>query len=140
MRTDDEILARIETVKGDDWIGVQVSDLLCRLPFEKARPYLEPEATPDGWKIAGRDRESLLAKMLDYMPFAWEKANNGRGLSADRSMDHYSAWVWLAGDDLGDLTKYRHYGKDNLCRICKHYDWDASQWDDGVRTDEAPWV
>ena len=134
MRTDEEILARIEAVKADDWMGTQTSDLIVRLPFEKAQPYLKPEAKAEDWKIAPRDRDALLAEMLGYMPFAWGKANNERGLSAGRSMDHYSAWTWLAGDDLGDLRGYSYYGKDNLCRICKHYGWDASQWDDGVRT------
>ena len=105
-RTDEEILARIEAVKADDWIGAQTSDLIVRLPFEKARPYLKPEAKAEDWKIAPRDRDALLAEMLDYMTFAWDKANNGRGLSAGRSMDHYSAWTWLAGDDLGDLRNY----------------------------------
>ena len=49
-------------------------------------------------------------------------------------MCHYMAWVWLAGDDLGDLTDYQYYGKDNLVKICDHYGWDSSQWDDGERT------
>jgi hypothetical protein len=129
MRTDDEILARIEAVKNEDWLGVKTIDLLVRLPFEKAKPYLKPETTAEKWKVAPRDRESLLAEMLDYMPFAWEKANEERGISASRSMDHYSVWVWLAGDDLGDLTNYDDYGRYNLRCICKHYRWDASQWE-----------
>ena len=36
-----------------------------------------------------------------------DEANDERGLSAGRSMDHYSAWTWLAGDDLGDLLSVR---------------------------------
>lgn len=76
MRTDDEILARIEEVKADDWIGWQTSNLIVRLPFEKAKPYLKPEAKAEEWKISPRDHDALLAEMLDYMPFAWEKANN----------------------------------------------------------------
>lgn len=70
---------------------------------------------------------------IGYMPFAWDKANNGRGFSASRSMSHYQAWIWLAGDDIGDLSEYDSYGKDNLVKICKHYGWDHSQWDNGVR-------
>jgi hypothetical protein len=134
MRTDEEILARIESVKDADWMGTQTNDLIARLPFEKAQPHLWSAAKAEDWTIEPRDRNALLAQMLDYMPFAWDKANNKRGLSAGRSMDHYSAWTWLAGDDLGDLSTYSHYGKDNLCRICRHYGWDASQWDDGART------
>ncbi len=134
MRTDEEILARIEAVKNEDWLGTQTSDLLVRLPFEKAAPYLKPEVTASEWKQEPRDRDALIAEMLDYMPFAWNKANDERGISAGRSMDHYAAWTWLVGDDLGDLRKYSYYGKDNLCRICEHYGWDSKQWDDGVRT------
>ena len=84
MRTDEEILNRVEAVKADDWMGVQVSDLIYRLPFEKAQPYLRPEVTAEDWDVRPRDRESMLATMLAYMPFAWEKANEGRGLSAGR--------------------------------------------------------
>ena len=131
MRTNDEILARIEAVKANDWMGTQISDLVVRLPFAKALPYLKPEVKEDDWEVMPRDRETVLAEMLDYMPFAWDKANNERGVSASRSMNHYSAWVWLAGDDLGDLTQYQFYGKDNLRRICKHYGWDVSQWENG---------
>lgn len=137
MRTDDEILSRIEVVKENDWMGTQIGDLIVRLPFDKARPYLKPEVTEADWKPASRDRDALLAQMLDYMPFAWEKANNERGLSAGRSMDHYSAWVWLAGDDLGDLLEYEFYGKENLRRICQQYGWDADQWDDGRRVNSS---
>ena len=111
MRTDEEILSRIDAVKGDDWIGTKQSDLVSRLPYEKAKPFLKESVTEADWTPAPRDRESLIAEMLDYMPL-----------------------VWLAGDDLGDLTEYEYYGKDNLVKICNHYGWDSSQWDDGERT------
>ena len=137
MRTDEEILARIEARQPEDFFGFEITDLLIRLPFEKAAPYLSDEARAAGgaeWKVQPRDRESVLKEMLEYMSFAWDKANNCRGLSAGRSMCHYMAWVWLVGDDLGDLTEYEFYGKDNLVKICQHYGWDSSQWDDGERT------
>jgi hypothetical protein len=135
MRTDEEIVARIEALKDTDYFGFDTADLIVRLPFDLAAPYLNPDVKAEEWNgnVQPRDRESLIAGMLDYMPFAWEKANNARGLSASRTMSHYASWVWLAGDDLGDLTEYEYYGKDNLRRICDHYGWDADQWDDGER-------
>ena len=133
MRTDDEIIARITEREGDDWLGTEVSDLIVRLPFDKAKQWLKPEATEAEWEQSARDRDSVLKEMADYMPFAWDKANNGRGISAGRSMSHYMAWTWLAGDDFGDLGEYEFYGKDNLRRICEHYGWNADQWDDGER-------
>jgi hypothetical protein len=77
--------------------------------------------------------------MLEYMPFAWDKANDMRGLSAGRSVQHFVGWTWLAGDDelsawCDDNSNYQHYGKEILVRICEHYGWDWRQWDDGVRT------
>lgn len=134
-RTDEEILARIEARKSEDFFGFERNDLVLRLPFDKAKPFLKDGATEADWPTqAPRDRESVIAEMLEYMPFAWEKANNFRGISAGRSMHHYMAWTWLAGDDLGDLLRYEFYGKDSLVRICQHYGWDPSQWDDGVRS------
>ena len=134
MRTDQEIIDRINARKEVDFFGFELTDLLIRLPFELAKPFLNPDVKGEDWKVQPRDRDSVLKEMLEYMPFAWDKANNCRGLSAVRSMSHYTAWVWLAGDDLGDLTEYEFYGKDNLVKICDHYGWDSSQWDDGERT------
>jgi hypothetical protein len=134
MRTDEEILARIEERKNIDWMGFESNDLIIRLPFDKVKHLLTPEATEADWQPAPRDRDSLIAVMREYMPFAWEKANDCRGISAGRSMHHYMAWTWLAGDDLGELLSYEFYGKDNLVKICQHYGWDHTQWDDGIRT------
>lgn len=134
MRTDAEILNRAAAIKDRDWMGTEMGDLIIRLPFNLAKPYLNETAKEEEWTVWPRDRESMLKEMLEYMPFAWEKANNGRGLSAGRSMSHYAAWVWLAGDDLGDFHDYEYYGKDNLVMICDHYGWDHKQWDDGERS------
>lgn len=137
MRTNEEILARVKEIENDDIFGFESNDLIGRLPAELAAPFFKEDVSKV-WEEHPRDRESLLAEMLEYMPFAWEKANNFRGLSANRSMNHYSAWVWLAGDDLGNLNEFENYGKDNLVRICEHYGWDHKQWDDGVRLNSEP--
>lgn len=135
MRTDKEIIDRIAEVESEDWLGTQRNELVCRLPFDKAKQWLRSAVTETEWRplVKARDRETILSEMLNYMPFAWEKANNCRGISASRSMEHYSAWIWLLGDDLGDLSDYQYYGKDNLVAICNKYGWNSSQWDDGVR-------
>lgn len=73
--------------------------------------------------------------MIEYMPFAWEKANNCRGLSAGRSLAHYTAWLWLDGDNeiWPTLEDYEYYGKDKLVEICNYLGIDSKQWDDGIR-------
>ena len=138
MRTDEEILARIEEIESEDFLGFARSDLIVCLPFDKAKKFLKEDVKESDWEVQPHDRESILKTMLDYMPFAWEKANDFRGISASRSMSHYGAWIWLAGDDLGDLSDYQFYGKDKLVMICDHYGWDYAQWDDDIRLNEEP--
>jgi len=138
MPTSDEVLARIRERKPDDVFGFEWSEYVDFLEYEHAKEFLKPEVTAEHWAEARKPltRESVLAVMLEYMPFAWEKANDKRGLSASRSIMHYVAWTWLAGDHaLSEWldTEYEFYGKPQLVRICETYGWDAKQWDDGVR-------
>ena len=72
------------------------------------------------------------------MAFAWEKANHRRGISAGRSLDHMSAWLWLLGhDEAADaMLDHDHYGKPRLRAICEAFGWDWRQWDDGRWTNE----
>lgn len=134
MKTESEILARIEARKEGDMFGFEWPYYLSSLSFEAAKPYLNPEATGDDWKVKTLDE--IRAEAIDYMPFAWEKANNCRGLSAARSISHFQAWLWLLGADhawVDGLGRYRHYGKDKLVEICNYLGLDSKQWDDGIR-------
>jgi len=133
-RTDDEIISRINVVADRDFFGFEVSDLVVRLEYEKAKQFIPADVIQKDWEVVSREPADVISMMHNYMSFAWEKANDCRGLSAGRSLSHYSAWIWLAGDDLGDLLEYEFYGKDKLVLICNHYGWDSSEWDDGVRT------
>lgn len=136
-RTDDEILARIEEVKHEDWIGTERSELITRLPFDKAQEFLKEGAPKSDWVVLGRDRETVLAKLKEYMPFAWEKANNCRSISASRSLSHMRAFLWLMQDDALldalNILEYSHYGKPQLREICERFgiDWralDDDEW------------
>lgn len=44
------------------------------------------------------DKGEILKEAKDYLSFAWDKCNNERGISANRSIDHYIEWFWLAGE------------------------------------------
>jgi hypothetical protein len=139
--TQDEIVARIEARKETaDMFGFEMGDLLEWLDYEHAKPYVKPETDPEKWQREYKPltREAILEIMKDYMEFAWGKANDYRGLSASRSICHYTAWTWLAGDHelnkfVANDDNYQHYGKEILVKICEHYGWDHKQWDDGVR-------
>jgi len=69
-------------------------------------------------------KENVIKSMKDYMSFAWEKANDKRGISANRSIDHFKGWLWLLGDEEGIeylKANYVPYGKPGLAYICKKY-------------------
>lgn len=133
-RTQEQIVERVRTQSQRDPFGMTGMDLLEWLDFEHAKEFLKPEVTAEQW--AGREQpEPIRDQMIKYMDFAWEKANNCRGLSAGRSLNHYNNWLWLLGEDqlAESMLKYEHYGKENLRRVCEFLGLDASKWDDGVR-------
>lgn len=134
-RTQQQIVERLRGNNERDPFGWSASDLLEWLDFEHAKEFLKPEATADKW--AERDApKPVREQMVEYMPFAWEKANNCRGLSAGRSINHYQNWLWLLGEDkLADsIGDYEFYGKPQLVQICEFLGIDHKQWDDGIRS------
>ncbi len=136
VRTLNEIYAKLQELewnKDDDFFGFKKSDLVTYLLFEQAKPYLKEKVTTDQWTPSKLERESIILEMLDYMEFAWGKANNCRGISSGRSIEHYEIWLWLLKDDLCEELEdmYQYYGKPCLRVICEKYDWDWRKWDDG---------
>lgn len=87
-----------------------------------------------------------LDAIRDYLPFAWEKANDCRGISAGRSLDHIRTWLWLADfDDLAEkhFGDYSHYGKRQLliASLLVDFDWrkhDDGNWVNSESADPAP--
>lgn len=139
MKTQEQLVERIGARKQEDLFGFEWQEYLRGLDFAHARPFLKDDAKEANWHDAPITDEGLAAKMLEYMPFAWDKANNCRGISASRSVMHYVAWLWMAGEEdlaawCDDDDNYEHYGKPVLIHICEHFGWDWEQWDDGVRT------
>lgn len=136
-RTQDEIVARINQLAGDDFFGTQTSDMLTYLDFDHAKPFLKEDCTKEKWDDARKEplRENVIKEMVEYMEFAWDKANNKRGLSAGRSMDHYRAWLWLIGESdlVLKIQHYEYYGKPQLIEICRALALDPDRWDDHVR-------
>ena len=139
MRTDDEIKQKLRALEGQDFFGFIRGDLIGYLAFSEAKEFLKPEATGDDWTVRPRDKASIVAEIKDYMPFAWEKANNCRGISAMRSLNHMQAWLWMIGEDAAadHIDEYDLYGKPQLRAICQRLDLDWRQWDDNHwRNDE----
>ena len=140
-KTPTEIKARIERIKGGDWMGTQQSDLIDYLPFEDAKPFLKDGVTASEWD----ERKVLpgLDAAKEYLSFAWDKANNCRGLSAGRSLDHLKAWLWIAGHgNIVDehFSNYDHYGKFQLVIASEltGFDWGAADSGEWVGDEDSP--
>lgn len=149
FRTHEDIVARLEriTQSGSDWLATQRSDLIAWLPYALAKPFLKPDFQEDEFKELTDELEKKcptpMAHVKDYLTFAWGKANNCRGISAGRSLDHLTSWLWLDGFDLVDTEwwkDYDYYGKTQLvvASILAGVDWkklDDKEW---VNEEDGP--
>ena len=132
MRTQEEIVARIKEREKADLFGFEWQEYLMALSYDNAKPYLKPEYDGKDWKTSTENE--IRERAVEYMPFAWEKANDCRGISANRSIMHYTAWLWLLGIDYDGMEDdYEFYGKPQLEKICNYLGLDSKKWDDGVR-------
>ncbi len=138
MRTQQELLDRIKFRKNNDMLGFEVQEYINFLDFDNAKEYLKEGVTKEEWDKAKNKQEDIKQIMTDYMEFAWDKANSFRGISAERSIMHYVAWLWIDGSEEANrlsetIENYECYGKPQLVEICKYLGIDHNKYDDGVR-------
>ena len=141
MRTPKQILNKIKEIKeqGDDVLGTKREDLVEFLPYNKAKKYLRSDVTKEMWEEAKEEntKENIKNNIKDYLPFAWEKANNRRGISASRSIHHIETWLWLLNDEEKEKTfkniEYQHYGKEKLIYASNLVDFNYKKYDNGER-------
>ena len=123
MRTQEEIVQHYEAQKQNDIFGFKAQVLVPYLDFEHAKPYLKEGAKSEDWKTCSVNPKECL---LDYLKFAWEKANNCRGISASRSIKKLCEFAWLDGNDeavkfMSDDSLYEFYGKPQLVLLSRSY-------------------
>lgn len=139
LKTIPEIVEKIDSLtREEDFFGAMRGDLIDFLPFKEAKKYLKKGVTAKKWAEYQRPLtvESITERVKDYMPFAWEKANNRRGLSAGRSVDHFKAYLWLMNDgSLEEMEKieYQHYGKEKLIYVAEKFGFDWREVDNNER-------
>lgn len=129
MRTQQEIIDRMVERKEDDALGFEADEYVYFLDFAHAKKLLSGINNAEWNKVYKEPtRENVIGQMQDYLNFAWRKADNERGISANRSIMHYIAWIWLAGDDdfLQQVqdeydNNYSDYGKPILRMIEAYY-------------------
>lgn len=139
--TQEQILAKIKAT--EDFLGFEVSEYfraLAKETLENNRHLLNKDADLSNYETAFKTVEDVRKTAVNYVEFAWEKANNFRGISANRSIAHYRAWLWLMGEDPDVImsAEYEHYGKEKLIQVCEFLGVDHTQYDDGVRLSREP--
>jgi len=126
-RSEKEIKGRIEDMGGAfDFDGEVLSKYL---PWESVKETYKDEYVA---KVESGEKkytkidsiQEAVQDFLDYMVFAWTKAEDERGLSASRSVSKLSAWMWLLGrEDLSDILNeedlYNPYGAPALIKCCE---------------------
>jgi hypothetical protein len=80
------------------------------------------ESGEEKWGI--KSIAQAVKDFADYMKFAWGKALDERGISASRSIEKLSAWMWLLSRDdldntLNDDDLYNPYGAPALIKCCE---------------------
>ena len=129
MKSAEKIKGKINAGFANDVFGLAFNDLVEALPFADAKGYLKDEflmkdSAEAEWESSRiKTDDDVKARMLDYLPFAWEKAEDQRGLSADRSIRHFAAWAWLIDNEFYEKIEdmynnnYFPYGEPILAYI-----------------------
>ena len=135
MKTLQQIATRVEGLRSgdEDFFGFGVGVLIGYLPFALAQPFLKGGSSESDWSIYyDLSEESIIEDMRGYMGFAWGKVENHRGISANRSVDKMTAWLWLLGEEgLVTEASYPQYGAPILAVISRKYDFDIPD-DEGL--------
>lgn len=120
-RSQDEIATRVRDA--DDFLGFDAEALIGYLDFDHAKPFLKDGVTAGEWETLPNDEAAIRAEAIDYLSFAWGKAQDHRGISAGRSVTKLTEWMWLLGyDDLVDRIEfgaigYAQYGAPVLAAV-----------------------
>jgi len=119
-RTQTEIVTRLE-VKRNDMFPFAAEVLVGYLDYDHAKPYLKDGTTEENWAEVSDDDPQT--DLIDYLEFAWGKANDERGISAERSVIKITEWLWLMGPAFEGLfnefrdAPYPQYGKPKLAVV-----------------------
>lgn len=131
MKTVAEIQKKAREGFDTDPFGFGKTDLIIELPYEEAKEYLKPEVTKEEWEKDRRQittDDDILKEIAEYVSFAQGKIDDERGISADRSCQHFIAWFWLIDEDFSNelADTYRHdyapYGQPVLNKVKKYLD------------------
>jgi len=129
LKTQDEIYQRLKkTSSGFMAMDFRPEVLINHLNYDLAKEFLNDEYKEkvDKGEIKSEyvsDIKEIVQDFLDYMVFAWGKAEDERGISAGRSLQKLGAWLWLLNREdletiINDDDLYNPYGSPALIEVC----------------------
>ncbi|MBF0132826.1 MAG: hypothetical protein HQL75_09615 [Magnetococcales bacterium] len=128
MRTDMEILGRIQELETTDIFKWESNLLITFLPFSLAKPLLAERNLhyTDQWIDQDRSIGTLVNKMSQFMDIALEMVIHHRGTKTQRSVDYFHAWVWLMEDTsllafMDNPDHFPQFGAPILKEICRRH-------------------
>ena len=126
-RSESEILERLKGIEAEGgFLNFAPEVLREALGFEwcKAHGGTKEDAEPwESW-----DGKTLEEAARSYLEFAYDKATDHRGISANRSVDKMREFAWLLGRDdvveAMDAAEYVQYGAPKLKACADGLGWD----------------
>ncbi len=127
VRTEEEIIKRI---KNAGWFDFAAEVLVDYLSWKNAKQFYKDDYVKEV-ESGKREKPKKITDIyetaqdfLDYMVFGWKKALDKKGLSAIRTINKLSHWLWLMGrEDLERLIQndelYNPYGTPALIAVCE---------------------
>jgi len=129
LKTQQEFVNKFDELKNSGGVfDFRPEVLVNYLTFENAKPHLmkdyvkEVEQGLKQWEQI-TTIEKCADDFLQYMAFAWGKAEDERGISASRSIQKLGMWLWIMNrDDLRTIIEdddlYNPYGAPALIEVC----------------------
>lgn len=124
-----QVKARYESVGKEDFFGWAGEVLLDYISFEDAKEYFKSDYVEEVKSGATKhttvtDINEAAQDFLDYMNFAWGKAQDERGISAGRSIMKLREWLFVMNrpdlaEEIDREDLYPPYGAPALISICE---------------------
>jgi len=128
MKTQQEILKRVKSITENNYndiFGCWFGDLAVYLNKDDIKQFCKDGA--DLSRFPEPLSDDIIKKEIEnYLEFAYEKADDQRGISSERSIIHFTNWLWLLDDFellsfAQDESNYPYYGLPILDKIAQKY-------------------
>ena len=137
--TQEQLMARIVERAQEDAMQFEVPDYVVYLDKEHAKLVYPPEMhakIDEHWSQGQWSEDDVRKRIVDYVPHAFQWANEKLDYETMRACGHFIAWAWLLGDhEFSDELigqEWSAFGKPCFRRVAERYGVAWETLDDGV--------